>query len=83
MTWIVPPYVLYGVKYIDLVSLAPLQAKKGVKIAANEKEAKEMREASYYQLLYNLIIPIDLGHAPYVVYGVKYIDLVSLAPLSG
>ena len=26
---------------------------------------------------------LDLGCAPYVLYGVKYIDLVSLAPLSG
>ena len=26
---------------------------------------------------------LDLGRAPYVLYGVKYIDLVSLAPFSG
>ena len=26
---------------------------------------------------------LDLDRAPYVLYGVKYIDLVSLAPLSG
>ena len=26
---------------------------------------------------------LDLGCAPYVLYGVKYIDLVSLAPFSG
>ena len=24
LTWIISPYVLYGVKYIDLVSLAPV-----------------------------------------------------------
>ena len=26
---------------------------------------------------------LDLGRAPYVFYGVKYIDLVSLAPFPG
>ena len=26
---------------------------------------------------------LDLGHAPYVLYGVKYIDLVSLHLLAG
>ena len=30
-----------------------------------------------------LIILIDLDRAAYVLYGVKYIDLVSLAPFSG
>ena len=52
------PYVLYGAKYIDLVSLS---------LKKNEASGSHL----------------DLGRAPYVLYGVlygvNYIDLVSLS----
>ena len=60
------PYVLYGVKYIDLVSLAVF-TRRYYEVAT----AKRMSQSTTN---YNL----DLGRAPYVLYGVKYIELVSL-----
>ena len=77
------PYVLYGVKYIDLVSLG-----------ANASGAHlDLSRAPY--VLYGVkcidlvsLAPNDgqcqphlaLNHSPYNLYDVKYIDLVSPAP---
>ena len=77
------PYVLYGVKYIDLVSLG-----------ANASGAHlDLSRAPY--VLYGVkcidlvsLAPNDgqcqphlaLNHSPYNLYDVKYIDLVSLVP---
>ena len=56
------PYVLYGVKYVDLVSLE-------VKLYEIMGGRAVLQASDPY---------LDLGRAPYGLYGVKYIDLVSL-----
>ena len=58
------PYVLYGVKFIDLVSLARVSS------------IHFKHTATALPVTHTLpwIMP------PYVLYGVKYIDLLSLAP---
>ena len=61
------PYVVYGVHYIDLVSLAPLRP-----CALSRIPTRSSRDTH-----------LDLRRAPYVLYGVYYIDLVSLTPFLG
>ena len=81
--------VSYGVTYIDPVSLAPFSGH------ARAVRTRHHGQLSFYIILLQSIligpgffvlyffyysILIDLGHAPYSLYGVKYIDLISLAP---
>ena len=67
------PYVLYGVKYIDLVSLALFSGASAA--SSGGGRGPEVDECVRH---------LDLIRAPccYGLYGVKYIGLVSLAPFS-
>ena len=58
------PFVVYGAKYVDPVSLALLPGPFWFKMV------KETASGAH----------LDLIRAPYVLYGVKYIDLVSPCP---
>ena len=71
------PYccVLYGVKYIDLVSLAEAPFK-----VASDSHLAPFPAAQTTAVWAASGSHLDVSRAPKVVYGVKYIDLVSPAP---
>ena len=90
------PYVLYGVKYIDLVTLEGEHVPSKLKLCQSQVtycvKVRRMFCMGLYgpstlgnkgrcwsiqraEAVANLKLP-DLGRAPYVLYGVKYIDLV-------
>ena len=73
------PYNLYGVKYIDPVSLANLF--NAMYRALNLTWV--VRPMFCMMLRASIVsrLKIDLGRAPYVLYGVKYIDLVPRPPI--
>ena len=67
------PYVLYGVKYIDLVSPAGVAA-----AGVNGSVPGRPVNPTFQPCPPPIVKLLDLGRAPYVLYGVKCIDLVSL-----
>ena len=74
-------YVLYGVKYVDLVSLAVKRRPCAGTAAVVPARLREgLRSGQNHGVLRNEgQTVLDLSRAPYILYGVKYIDLVSLA----
>ena len=102
LTWVVRPTVLYGVKYIDLVSLGALVPRYFLLEAATHYTACTaplchtltlvVRPTVLFCVALNILTwypLVPVAHTMtwimplYALYGVKYIDLVSLAPFSG
>ena len=87
VTWTLSPYVLYGVKYIDLVSLSLKHEASGSHLDVDL--APYVLYGVEYIGLVSLVafVPyhsLDFIHpTAYVLYGVKYIGLVSLDVFAG
>ena len=71
-----PPYVLYGGKYIDQVSLAPF-------LGRFIKQIKRVAAFGILVIRRPVIHTLTWIVPAYVLYGAKYIDLVSPGPFSG
>ena len=89
------PCVLYGVKCIDLVSLAPCQARSPrfgndthlglicapyILYGAKNIGLVSLAPCPSNSPRFRSGLNLDLSRAPYILYGVKYIDLVCRAP---
>ena len=73
------PYALYSVKYVDLVSLC----RSLRHIVFNTIQCMKFTPHCICRPAYASDSHLDLGRAPYVLYGVKFIGLVPPAPFSG
>ena len=90
LTWNTPPYVLYGVKYVDLVSLTPSLPPMalhrlvyayvlcGVEYVEQSIPYTFLALSDAPRTLVYFTLPRNLRESG--LYGVKHIDLVSLTP---